>query len=291
MRLVAPIAFTCESCGLTFYVKPHRVRCRKNAIRFCSISCAGMVVRERHSQNKVSTICGRCGRNFKVPLWKSRSGTKPTKYCSRECLRAARATIPKTCATCGAEFRRYTHGRFCSIQCSSMAQRKPRTDATVRHKRLVRKEWYRKNRDKICADTVRRRHEKAEQYKLQRQSHYYANKQQYRDRAKRWRIRYPDAAAIQTEARRCSMANGTLSRQEWIDIKKQYANKCLCCGRSDVKIEMDHVVPISKNGWHSAENIQPLCRSCNAKKGNKSTDYRPIPYRDGTRPLLETIMT
>lgn len=67
---------------------------------------------------------------------------------------------------------------------------------------------------------------------------------------------------------------GTFTVEEWIEIKNKYGNKCLRCGRSDVKLTMDHVTPISLGGRHEKENIQPLCKSCNSSKKATIYDYR-----------------
>lgn len=52
------------------------------------------------------------------------------------------------------------------------------------------------------------------------------------------------------------------------EIAKMYASVCTYCGSSD-KIEIDHIVPLSKGGRHSIGNLTPACRVCNASKGNK----------------------
>jgi 5-methylcytosine-specific restriction endonuclease McrA len=42
--------------------------------------------------------------------------------------------------------------------------------------------------------------------------------------------------------------------------------QCLCCGiKSD--LEYDHIFPYSKGGQNTADNLQLLCRRCNASKG------------------------
>lgn len=50
-----------------------------------------------------------------------------------------------------------------------------------------------------------------------------------------------------------------------------YASPCNVCG-STGQIEADHIIPIAKGGRHSSENLQPLCRKHNSKKGTQSWD-------------------
>lgn len=52
-----------------------------------------------------------------------------------------------------------------------------------------------------------------------------------------------------------------------------HGRKCLACG-SDKNISLDHVIPIKKGGVNDIGNLQPLCKSCNSKKGVKIIDYR-----------------
>ena len=56
-------------------------------------------------------------------------------------------------------------------------------------------------------------------------------------------------------------------------VFNKYGKACLCCG-SDKSIEIDHVVPVALGGENDISNYQPLCRSCNAKKGATIIDYR-----------------
>lgn len=63
---------------------------------------------------------------------------------------------------------------------------------------------------------------------------------------------------------------------EWVELCLKYDCKCLCCGKA-ATLSPDHIVPLSKGGMNTIDNIQPLCGRCNmSKNGRRSTDYRRI---------------
>ena len=67
---------------------------------------------------------------------------------------------------------------------------------------------------------------------------------------------------------------GKHTAKEWRDLCHKYGNKCLCCGSCE-RLTKDHVVPVSRGGVNTIDNLQLLCKSCNSKKNNrKSADYR-----------------
>lgn len=64
----------------------------------------------------------------------------------------------------------------------------------------------------------------------------------------------------------------TSSLREKIKIRDNYT--CKNCGNSTDKepnllLEIDHIIPISKNGLTVEDNLQTLCWKCNRKKGSK----------------------
>lgn len=55
---------------------------------------------------------------------------------------------------------------------------------------------------------------------------------------------------------------------EWISLLERSGHRCSHCGVGG-KLTRDHVMPLSKGGHDGIDNIQPLCHSCNCKKGNR----------------------
>jgi 5-methylcytosine-specific restriction endonuclease McrA len=70
-------------------------------------------------------------------------------------------------------------------------------------------------------------------------------------------------------------AGGAFTAKEWQELCERYDHQCVACGKR-AKLTSDHVIPVSKGGSSNIENIQPLCQSCNSKKGDSVIDYRPL---------------
>lgn len=62
---------------------------------------------------------------------------------------------------------------------------------------------------------------------------------------------------------------GEHNNGEWETLKAQYNWTCPCCKKFGIKLTEDHIIPLTKGGSDNIENIQPLCQSCNSRKGNR----------------------
>jgi 5-methylcytosine-specific restriction endonuclease McrA len=65
---------------------------------------------------------------------------------------------------------------------------------------------------------------------------------------------------------KCTLS--TLTTEEWELIKKRYKYRCVYCGEKK-PLTRDHIIPLSKGGEFTKENIVPACRRCNSRKGNR----------------------
>lgn len=59
-------------------------------------------------------------------------------------------------------------------------------------------------------------------------------------------------------------------------VIKKFNGKCCCCGQPVVRSKqyrpdqatVDHVIPLSKGGMHTEENLQLMCMKCNSRKSD-----------------------
>ena len=65
-------------------------------------------------------------------------------------------------------------------------------------------------------------------------------------------------------------ALGTFTPQEWQGLLEAHGFACLYCGRTDVPLTRDHVVPVARGGSELIENLAPACKRCNASKNDRT---------------------
>jgi 5-methylcytosine-specific restriction endonuclease McrA len=68
---------------------------------------------------------------------------------------------------------------------------------------------------------------------------------------------------------------GKVTRKMWNDLKEQYGHKCPACGEAK-PLTLDHIVPVFLGGTNDMSNLQPLCQSCNSRKGTRIMRYANV---------------
>ena len=69
---------------------------------------------------------------------------------------------------------------------------------------------------------------------------------------------------LRTEFRPASREHLSASKRKRVLLRDK--GRCVKCG-SKKNLEIDHVVPLARDGSNRLENLQLLCRDCNRMKG------------------------
>jgi len=99
------------------------------------------------------------------------------------------------------------------------------------------------------------------------------------DYHREWSATNRDKECASSNRRRSLKAGdgGSYTAEEWLALCAQYDNQCIGPGPHGGKLTVDHVIPVGQPGSTSnIDNLQPLCKSCNVRKGTKTIDYRSV---------------
>ncbi|MDN3495219.1 HNH endonuclease signature motif containing protein [Planococcus sp. APC 4015] len=76
------------------------------------------------------------------------------------------------------------------------------------------------------------------------------------------------AQAARRRTRRVAASGSDLTTAEWFRIVEAWS-VCAYCGADGAALQKDCVLPISRGGRYTIDNVVPACRSCNASKCNE----------------------
>lgn len=136
-------------------------------------------------------------------------------------------------------------------------------------------------------------------YSCCHQSRYYTDLNSSRANARKTAIRYRKVRrnlylenkanqSAKYHAARRSLTD-TLTVHEWQLIKAFYNESCAYCGEDSKALFRVRIIPVSKGGEFTAQNVAPACPSCSASKKDRS--FRPLLMHDigeETAPLEDT---
>jgi len=275
----------CKKCNKTFEYEYIGGRIKK----YCSAECKAKIKQAEtyrlYCENET------CGKPFDY-VGKPKRGIIKVKYCP-DCRKAK-----GECRNCGKKFKRNRHGNdalmFCSKKCSGIYKR-------IKNSRPM-KVWYnscsncgehiidrnfRKYCSKKCLVTANNR-KKVESRLID----LYINptyKQCIGCGKKYIQTHKSQNYCSNTCSRKTNRKKGKRKRRKRLkeiksdtytpyQIAMRDKKKCKLCGTktpwslrgtiNDNAPEIDHIVPLSKGGFDTLDNVQLLCRKCNREKSN-----------------------
>jgi len=58
----------------------------------------------------------------------------------------------------------------------------------------------------------------------------------------------------------------------------KWGRKCVYCGKTDVPLQVEHIIPKSRGGTDRVSNLTLACKTCNVKKGNQTAEECGYPH-------------
>ncbi|QAV25590.1 HNH endonuclease [Neobacillus thermocopriae] len=85
-------------------------------------------------------------------------------------------------------------------------------------------------------------------------------------------MRNPEISGIEYQ-------QGTLQGYEVREyLLEKFGRKCCYCGKENVPLEVEHIIPKSRGGTDRIDNLCIACRDCNQRKGNQTAEEFGCPH-------------
>jgi 5-methylcytosine-specific restriction endonuclease McrA len=148
--------------------------------------------------------------------------------------------------------------------------------------KAARRAKYPTIRDQAIAYQISYRETHREYINARGRRWYRNNVAHVREYGRYWRKKNPDkfmAHIKQRRALKCGAREGGLTAEQWRRIKEAYGHRCVYCCKPFQRLTQDHVIPLSKGGSHTKDNVVPACTRCNCKKWAHAWTPKLVPKK------------
>lgn len=200
----------------------------------------------------------------------------------------------RRCQVCGKEYQPTGNGQKYCEECAPIMKKV--SDAKWRKEnpervRACNAKWYMENPEQVAARSAKWRKENPEKHRASGTIWARENPAKVKAWLAKWRKENPEKARAEVvawkrghpeerkldKARRRALkyANTPLDEMltstEWLAILAEADGHCAYCDK-EARLTLDHVIPLSKGGKHSKDNVVAACTHCNCSKGNKTVE-------------------
>ena len=246
------------------------------------------------SERRVGFVkpCANCGSVEKRPSGKCAP-------CDRKRAREWKSKNKDKISASGTRYRAENRDAVLSAKKEWYQKNKDRIAEKKREERIIngddirarQRASYRKNKDKANARTNAYYKANKSQVLEQQAKSYTANREKRMEISKRWAEKNREKCRVikkawskrnvdyikeKTASRRATLKSaGKLSRGIVNKLFKLQRGRCPCCGENlGTDYHLDHIVPLSRGGSNTDNNVQLLSAKCNLAKGAKN----PVEY-------------
>lgn len=203
-------------------------------------------------------ICSRCHKE------------KPF-YCKNMCSSCyryvRRRNIIGICTICNRERPEIDGKGWCNV--CRMNDYRARKGRKYLDKHAARERARRERLGEVLRQKDRERHQRDRDRRIARSREYYArNPERWREYQRQYRKANPrrcDMLKRRYQLRKLQLPS-TLTLIEWEAIKAGFNQCCVYCNQHSERLTQEHIIPVSKGGAYTADNIVSACPSCNSRK-------------------------
>jgi len=85
------------------------------------------------------------------------------------------------------------------------------------------------------------------------------------------RVRFDTQALVNPEISGTEYQQGTLAGYEVREyLLEKFGRRCVYCGKTDVPLQVEHLISMSRGGTDRVSNLALACEACNLDKGNRT---------------------